>query len=840
MNFNNLKPYLLAILAFLVIASIYFIPVFQGKNLRSHDTLTWKGMSKEVSNYREKSGEEALWTNSMFGGMPAYLISVQYKSNLVKYIPTILKINHENPHMIVFMYFLGFYILLLAFGVNPWLAIVGGLAYGFSSYFIIIIDAGHVTKAIALGYMPAVIAGAYLAFSRKKILLGGSVFALFLALQMLTNHFQIVYYTFWMLLFYGIYLLITNISQSKKLTNNLMSSLLLETKALLKPFAALLVGLILAIGANFTAIYLTNEYGKDSMRGKSELTISDQKNETSGLDKRYATAWSYGKAETFNLFIPNLLGGSSVGELGTDSEVYKFLEENGVQGAKEIVKQMPLYWGTQTSTSGPVYIGAVVVFLFVFGMFFLKNSIKWWIFAVTIFSFLLAWGENFMALTYFFLDYVPYWNKFRVPSMILIMAQFVFPLLALLSLNQLLEGDYDKKKLQKSLYYALGITGGIALVFIVFSGAFFNFTGYRDAEMAKSGWSETLLEALRSDRQSLLVSDALRSLVLVIISGAFIWLYSIQKLSKEIFILLFGVLILADLWLVDKRFVNNDKFVREGRNDQAWQMTLADGEVLKDKDPNFRVLNLAVDPFNDASTSYYHKSIGGYHGAKMKRYQELIEYQILTEIQQVYKAFNSKPTPQSLDSVLGSLDVLNMLNMKYLIYNSQVAPLQNGRTNGNAWFVANYKIVANADEELTGLSNIQTKTTALIDKRFEKQLNNLTIVPDSLAQIALTEYKPNHLKYKCTSKTQQLAIFSEIYYDKGWNAYINGKPAQYIRANYVLRAMIVPEGTNEIEFVFEPKMYSIGNIVSLASSSVLFLLLFAALFFNYKGTKKKI
>ncbi len=840
MNFNNLKPYLLAILAFLVIASIYFIPVFQGKNLRSHDTLTWKGMSKEVSDYREKSGEEALWTNSMFGGMPAYLISVQYNANLVKYIPTVLHINHENPQMIVFMYFVGFYILLLAFRVNPWLAIVGGLAYGFSSYFIIIIDAGHITKAIALGYMPAVFAGAYLAFSRKKILLGASVFSLFFALQLLTSHYQIVFYTFIMLFFYGIYLLISNVAEKTKLSKeaNKISLLGVEIVSLTKPFFAILLGALLAIGANFTAISLTNEYGKDSMRGKSELTINDQSNETSGLDKKYATAWSYGVPETFNLFIPNLLGGSSLGELDTDSEVYKLLESGGVQGAKEIVKQMPLYWGTQSSTSGPVYIGAVIVFLFVFGMFFVKNSIKWWVLAVTIFAILLSWGENFMPLTEFFLDYVPMWNKFRVPSMILIMVQFVFPLLALLALNQLIEGNYDKKSLLKSLYLSVGIAGGLALFFMLFSGALFNFVGMRDAEMAKSGWNESLLEALRSDRQSLLVSDALRSLILVVVSGTFIWLYAKQKLSKEIFILLFGILILSDLWLVDKRFVHNDKFVREGRNDQAWPMTLADGEVLKDKDPNYRVLNLAVDPFNDASTSYYHKSIGGYHGAKMKRYQELIERQILTEIQQVYTVFNSKPTQQSLDSVLSSLDVLNMLNMKYLIYNSEAAPLKNPSPNGNAWFVSEYKIVANADEELTGLSNIKTKTTALIDKRFENDLNNLSIVPDSMAQITLGEYKPNRLKYKSVSKTQQLAVFSEIYYNKGWNAYINGKPAQYIRANYVLRAMIVPEGTNEIEFVFEPKMYSIGNTVSLASSAVLFLLLSLALFFNFKNSKK--
>lgn len=840
MNFNLLKPYLLAILAFLIIASIYFIPVFQGKSLRSHDTLTWKGMAKEVNDYREESGEEALWTNSMFGGMPAYLISVQYKANLVKYIPTVLHINHENPQMIVFMYFIGFYILLLAFGVNPCLALVGGLAYGFSSYFIIILDAGHITKAIALGYMPAVIAGAYLAFSRQKILLGAGVFALFLALQLLTNHFQIVFYTFIMLLFYGIYLTVNHTLEDYKNQTKITKSFLvifsilsMRLKLLARPFLALLVGAILALGANFTAIYLTYEYGKDSMRGKSELTFNDQKNETSGLDKQYATAWSYGKVETFNLFIPNLLGGSSVGELDTDSEIYKILEQNGVQDAKNIVKQLPLYWGTQSSTSGPVYIGAIIVFLFVFGMFFVKNSIKWWIFSISLFSIVLSWGHNIMPLTEFFLDHVPMWNKFRVPSMILVIAQMAFPLLALLALNQLLTNDFDKKKLQKSLYYSIGITGGLALIFVVFSGSLFNFVGMRDADLAQSGWNDLLIDALRADRKSLLVNDAIRSLLLVLVSASLIWLFSIKKLSQELFILLFGVLILADLWQIDKRFVNNDKFVSQGRNDDAWQRTTADSEILKDNNPNFRVLNLAIDPFNDASTSYYHKSIGGYHGAKMKRYQELIEYQIVNEIQSIYKIFNSSPTLPKLDSVLEAQNVLNMLNMKYLIYNSETAPLKNPKPNGNAWFVENYELVENADKELIGLSKIDTRKTALIDKRFENQLNGFTPKIDSTAKIELTQYKPNHLKYKSIAKEKQLAVFSEIYYNKGWNALVNGKPAEYFRANYVLRAMILPEGENEIEFIFKPKIYAVGSIISLISSSLLFLVLAWAFYTNF-------
>jgi len=835
MNFDKLKPYLIAILAFFIIASIYFIPVFQGKSLRSHDTLTWKGMSKEVIEYRDKTGGEALWTNSMFGGMPAYLISVQYKMNLIKYIPNILHINHENPHMIVFLYFLGFYILLLAFKVNPWLALVGSLAYGFSSYFIIILDAGHITKAIALGYMPAIIAGAYLAFTRKKILLGASIFGLFMALQLLTNHFQIAYYTFWILLFYGIYLLIDNFNTRKK-EESVVKQVIVP---LVKPFAALLVALIFAMLSNFTSIYLTYEYGKDSMRGKSELTISDQKNETSGLDKKYATAWSYGKAETFNLFIPNLVGGSSVGSLDEDSEVYKFLSQNGIQGANQIVQQLPLYWGTQSSTSGPVYLGAVVVFLFVFGMFFLKNSIKWWFFAVSIFAILLSWGENFMPLTEFFLDHVPMWNKFRVPSMILVMVELMFPLLGILAINELLTDKFDKKHFQKSLFISVGITGGLALIFIVMSGAFFDFVGLRDADLKASGWNDDLLNALQKDRQSLLVADALRSLVLVLVSATFIWFYAAKKLSTEVFIALLGVAILFDLWTVDKRFVHNDKFVKDHKNEQAWPMTAADGQILKDTDPDFRVLNLAVDPFNDASTSYYHKSIGGYHGAKMKRYQELIEYGIYPEIQNIYTVFKNQPSAEILDSTFRVQNVLNMLNMKYLIYNGDAQPLLNRNANGNAWFVNEIKIVENADQEITSLSTINTKTTALVDKRFEKQLANFKASPDSSARISLIEYQPNQLKYKSSSKSEQIAVFSEIYYDKGWTVSLNGKPAEYFRTNYVLRGMIIPAGENEIEFTFKPKMYSTGNIITLISSFILLLFLGFALYKSINSKKKE-
>lgn len=831
MNFNKIKPYLLAVVGFLIIAAIYFIPVFQGKSLRAHDTLTWKGMSKEVVDYREATGDEALWTNSMFGGMPAYLISVSYKTNLVKYIPTILHINHKNPHMIVFMYFIGFYILLLAFRVNPWLAMAGALAYGFSAYFIIILEAGHTTKAIALGYMPAVIAGAYLAFSRKKLFLGAGVFGLFLALQLLTNHFQITYYTFWILLFYGIYILIKEFTKTREEKQDFV-------KNIVKPFGFLAVALIFAVAANFTSIYLTYEYGKDSMRGKSELTITDQSNETSGLDIKYATAWSYGKAETFNLFIPNLVGGSSMGELDAESEVYDYLQKNNIQGARQIIKQLPLYWGPQSSTSGPVYIGAIVVFLFVFGMFFVKNGIKWWLFGVSLFAVLLSWGEHFMPLTKFFLHYVPMWNKFRVPSMILIMVQFTFPLLGILAVQELISTKVNKKHFEKSLYWAVGITGGIALIFAVMSGAFFDFESAYDAKLLKSGWNADLLDALRDDRQSMLTADAFRSLILVLIAASGLWLYFAKKMSKELFIAVLGALILLDLWTVDKRYVNNNDFEREPRNEQVWPMTTADAAILEDKDPNYRVLNLATNggPFNDASTSYYHKSIGGYHGAKMKRYQELIEFHIYPEIQNISAAFNNKPSQQSLDSTLKAQNVLNMLNMKYLIYSPDAPPLRNPKPNGNAWFVNKYQIVANADEEITKLGEISTRTTALIDKRFENQIKDLTITPDSSAVIYLTDYKPNYLKYKSSSKSEQLAVFSEIYYDKGWEAYINGKPTEHFRADYVLRAIKVPAGENEIEFRFSPKMYSVGNIISLISSVLIFALLgFAA----YKNLKKE-
>jgi len=638
--------------------------------------------------------------------------------------------------------------------------------------------------------MPGVVAGVYMAF-RQKILTGSVLFGIFFALQLTSNHFQIIYYTFLIILIFGIYQLIADMKEKQIIR-------------LLKALGVLIVAAILALLTNITSIWLVYDYSKDSTRGKSELTM-DKNIKTTGLDKNYATYWSYGKIETFDLLIPNLAGGPSIGKLGQNSEIYKAFKENGQQLTKPYI-EIPTYWGPQPSTSGPVYIGAVVIFLFILGMFLIKGQLRWWLFTASLVSVVLAWGNNFMALTSLFLDYFPLYNKFRTVSMVLVMAEFAIPLLGILAVNRIVEQGFDKKEFYKAMKWSLGITGGLTLFFILFAGAIFDFSGSIDKELTENyNWSESLINALRQDRSWLLKADAIRSLVFIILAAGVLIAFFMKKISKNILFAALGLLILIDLWPINKRYLNNDFFVTQAEDKNPFKPTEADKEILKDKDPDYRVMNIAVSTFNDASTSYFHKSIGGYHGAKMKRYQELIENQI--------GKYN--------------MAVLNMLNTKYFIVpdkqkNPHVQP--NPQALGNAWYVKGYKMAANADEEIKALTGFNPKAEAIVDKRFEKELNDLTIQYDSLGGISLTSYEPNHLVYKAKASNEQLAVFSEIYYAKGWNASIDGKAVPHFRVNYVLRAMRVPAGEHTVEFRFEPKAYFTGEKISLASSALLILL----------------
>lgn len=784
-------PYLTAILLFLVITLVYFSPLLEGKRLLQSDIVHHQGVSKEISDYRDKTGHEALWTNSMFGGMPAYQISVRYTSNLIGYLDKVFTLWLPNPANYLFLYFLGFFVLMLVLGVNPWLAIAGSIGFGLSSFFLIVIEAGHNSQAHAIGYIGFVLAGIILTL-RKKYLIGGIVTAVFLSLELNANHPQIAYYMVILAVLYGIFELIGAIKTKTFLPY-------------LKSIGIIMVAVLFAFLTNITSLWATYEYGKYTIRGKSELT-TEKENRTSGLDKDYVTHWSYGIAETMTLLIPNVYGGTYQ-KLSMNSEIAKALEQNNYP-PREIMKeqQWPMYWGSQPFTSGPVYVGAIIVFLFVLGLFVVKGPLKWWLLAGTILSIMLAWGHNFMTLTDFFLNYVPGYNKFRAVTMTLVIAEISMPILGILAIKEIFNPENDRKKLFKALQIAFFITGGTCLIFALLPGMFFNFVGASDKSQ---GLPDFMMNALIIDRKNLLVSDAFRSFALITLTAGLLWavLYKKFKLAYA-FPVLIG-LILIDLFMVDKRYLNNDSFTTKAKVEKPFEPTQADQQILQDNSLDYRVYNATIDPTMDAGTSYFHKSLGGYHGAKLRRYQELIDYQIGKN----------------------NMQVLNMLNTKYVIVpdaNKNPLAQQNPDALGNAWFVKGYKLVENPDAEINALTKFNAKDTAIIDKTFSAALKDYSPGRDSADFIKLDSYEPNNLAYSYKTKSNGLAVFSEIYYPKGWEATIDSKPAPIFRVNYVLRAMVLPAGEHKVVFNFHPKVYYVGEKISLASSLVLivFIVLF--------------
>ena len=800
-NFKKFSPHLIVILLFVGISFTYFSPLLQGKLLNMADFTHYKGMSKEVTDFRKVTGNEALWTNSMFSGMPAYQISTNSKGNLIQYISRIISLGIPRPANFLFLYLLGFYLLLLSLKVDYRISAVGAIAFSFSSYFFIIIMAGHMTKAHAIAFLPMVIAAVLYTY-RGRMLLGGVLTSLAVALELYANHLQITYYLVLILILIGLVQFVKDFK-----ANNLID--------FSKRSGVLILAALLASATSVTRLSTTMEYGAESTRGKSELT-NNLDNKTSGLDKDYATSWSYGVAETFTLLIPNFYGGASQGELTTDSETYQEIKRN--PNAKQLIKQLPLYWGTQPFTSGPTYAGSTVIFLFIFGLLFVKSEMRVWILLATIMSIMLAWGKNFMPLTDLFLDYFPGYNKFRAVSMILVIAEFTIPLLGFIALNKFLskkDENYEtdikvkdiktqkvshvvvKSKKLRSLNLAFYIVGGLCLIFALMPSLFFDFVGGQDANLAKNGWP---IDALQTDRAGLLSADAWRSFIFITLTFGTMWMFLKNKIRSKYVIFIVGILVLADMWPVNKRYLNDDNFERKSKVQVPYQATAADQQILRDTDPNFRVFNQSVSTFNDASTSYFHKSIGGYHGAKLKRYQELIENHI------------SK----------GNMAVLNMLNTKYFI-TPKGKVQQNPGAMGNAWFVNKINLVANADAEIMALDGFSPANTAIVDSRFSDQM--IIKLDNDQASISLTEYKPNYLKYNSTSPKNGIAIFSEIFYDKGWNAYINGELKPHFRANYVLRGMQIPAGNHLVEFKFEPDSYFVSERIAFASSILLLLLI---------------
>lgn len=816
--YKEVRKHFIALGIFFILTAAYFGPMmFEGKVLGQHDLATVKGMTQEVDQYaasgKEVEGGIIGWTGSMFSGMPTYsVVTHGAPVNYMKYADSVIKkIGYTGP-AIVFTALICFYILMCVLGVNYWLAIAGSIAYAFASYNIIIVDVGHITKAYAIAYMPLTIAGMFLLF-RQKLLVGGILFLLGVAFSLMSSHIQITYYLalFCLILYIGF--LFREIH-------------LKDYKNLMRATVILFAGVVLAAVPMAGGLYTNLEMSKESLRGKTELTqatTGQAEKISSGLDREYAFRWSYGKAETFTVMIPDFYGGASVGTLDRHSNLYQALQSRGAQVGQEV--QANTYWGDQPFTAGPVYFGALICFLFVLGMFVIRNPLKWWLLGATIFFFILAWGKNFSWVNDFLFHYLPLYNKFRVPSMALVIPGLIFPLVGIWGLDRVFREKVEKALLKKSLTYAFVLTGGLCLLFGLLPGLFLDFTSPMDGYQQLPDWYRS---ALLQDREALLRADAFRSFFFILAGAALIsWFRVAKSPARTVKYAAAGIalLTLIDLWAVDKRYLDDTHFLSP-RTESNYAMTPADGEILKDQDLSYRVLNLN-DPFNESRTSYYHKSIGGYSAAKLRRYQELIDHRIAGEITLLIERFKQAQSVEDLLPALAQLPTLNMLNTRYFIYNPAQPPLFNPFAYGNAWFVEDWQVVENADAEIAALDTLQPLKAAVIDKRFAAELEGLTMVPDSTASIELIAYEPVKLKYKTKSATEQLAVFSEIYYPYGWKAYIDGKPAAHFRADWVLRAMRIPAGEHLVEFKFVPEKVILAHQIASKVSLVVLILVIA-------------
>ncbi|GHT75647.1 membrane protein [Bacteroidia bacterium] len=826
--YKSFLPHILAIIFFVFLTLVYFQPQLDGKTLHQEDISQWQGMAHELFKYNETTKDaQSVWSGSMFSGMPSYHFGViGYQPNYLSYIQNGLSLGHPESSGPVFAGLLFAYLFLFLLTRNVWLSLLGAVAVAFSSYNIIILQAGHVNKAWAIAYMPLVLSGILLTF-RKKFLIGGALFALGLGLELASGHVQITYYLaiFCAILFAGyiVYCL------KKK-----------EFQTIGKSLLVLIIGLIFAALPRLSGLYSDYEMTKESLRGPSELTATnaEEAKTSGGLDIDYAFTWSYGRGETLSFLIPDIHGGATGGMLGKDSDLYKELKQHGQRVGKEI--QAYTYWGDQPFTSGPVYFGAVICFLFVLGMFVIPNKAKWWWLGATVFFVFLSWGRNFAVLNDFLFYHLPMYNKFRTPSMALVIPGLIFPIIGVWGLRDLYRQGIDKKRLQKQLLYSLGITGIICLIFWWLPGMFFNFQSPNDIQLTAQvpDWYYT---ALLSDREALLKSDAFRSLIFVLLAAACIYFFFITGKNKKqlsySFIIL-AVLVLADLWTVDKRYLNSANFEKK-KSEKVFEPTVADNIILEDKTPSYRVLNMTASTFNEATTSYFHKSIGGYHAAKLRRYQELIDHRITKEMQLIGQSFQGATSFEDIYPVFANTPTLNMLNAKYIIFDPKQAPITNPHADGNAWFVQNVQLVENADQEIEALNTIDPLKTAVVDKKFADKITQQSFIPDSTATIELVEYLPPYLKYEFNAATDQLVVFSEIYYRNDWKAFIDGEPADHFRADWVLRAMNVPAGKHTIEFRFEPETFNMLSNIGSVASLVLILLFVGTLIYVFIKEQKK-
>lgn len=797
-------PHFIVLVLFVIISLAYFSPVLQGKKIFQSDIVQYTGMAKQQNDFRKSTGKETYWTNAAFGGMPTYQLGAKYPHNYIKKLDLTLRFL-PRPADYLFLYFIGMYILFLVLKLDYKLAFVGALAFGFSTYLIIILGVGHNAKAHAIAYMPLVLSGILLAL-RGNYLKGFILTTIAMALELVANHFQMTYYLLLVVLVIGLVYLIDSY-KNKKLP------------IFFKGVGVLVVAVIFAIGLNATNILATKEYADTSTRGKSELTINSDgssKEANKGLDYDYITEYSYGKLESFNLFIPRFMGGGSSEPLPDNPKSMNAIMQLGAspQEANQILNQVPMYWGDQPIVAAPAYIGAIIIFLAILALFLIKGKLKWWLVTGIILSLLLSWGKNFSILTDFFIEYIPLYNKFRAVSSIQVLLELLMPILAILGLQQFLFNTsiaFEKKK--KILLYATAISAGTAVVFILFKSILFDFSSPYDSYFIKD-LGPDFVDAMKDDRMTLFNNDAIRSLILIVLSAGVLWFFLKAKLKQETTIAIFALLILIDLVGVDRRYVNSDDFVVARVMTHPFQENFADKEILKDTD-YFRVYDVTSSPFNSGRASFYHNALGGYHAAKPARIQDIDNFYL------------SK----------GDIGILNMMNVRYIITEGKSGkkiPQRNPYSNGPAWFVENVMIAENTNEELLLLDSLDTKRTAIIHQEFSQKLPLENIERDSTATISLKSHAPNYLVYESSTVSPQLALFSEAFYSKGWNAYIDGQPVTHFRANYLLRAMKIPEGNHTIEYKFEPEVVVIGSKISLATSALFLLVLLGAIFYNYR------
>lgn len=800
---KKLLPHIGALAIFMALAAAYFSPQISGKMLPQSDIMQYKGMSQELKEYKEKTGKTTLWTNSMFGGMPTYQIKSIHSGNNFYHASKVYRLFVSQPIGRFFAAMLSFYILMMVLGGNFWVSIAAAIGFGFTTNNFLLYEAGHTTKLSVLSYLPLLAAGMILTF-RRKLLLGGTIFAIGAAFAVHANHPQMAYYFFLTLLIFGIAQFVKDLKAK-------------ELPQFAKAVGVLLVGGLLALGSASSNLLVTYEYSQETMRGapilKNENATPASSSETDGLEWGYAMQWSNGLVDCFSSFIPGVAGGGSQEPIDKSSASFKSLRKQGYNVREPITA--PLYWGKLPFTSGPAYFGAAIILLFLMGSILVKGPVKWWLLLGTLLTFMLSMGKNLAFINEFFFNYFPLFNKFRTPNSVLGVTAILVTLLAFLTVEHIINKKSSKEEVLRSLYIGGGIAAAVALYFLVFGTSFYDFVHFQDANRAPFDPN-----ALIEDRQALMQSDALRSLIIVLVSGGLIWLFVKEKIQQLWLVAGIGIIVLIDLWTVDKRYLSDDDFVNKTRYEVNFSPRPADEQILQDPDLYYRVYDASESTFQSTKTSYYHKSIGGYHAAKLQRFQDIIDRHISQ----------------------GNQKVLDMLNTKYFIVPSQQQGVpagvqQNPGAMGNAWFVNSIRTVASANEEIDALNEIDPKNEAVVHQEFADYVAGFT--PQKNGAITLTDYQPDQLTYQSNSSSEQFAVFSEVWYgpNKGWEATIDGEPVEFVRVNYILRGMKVPSGTHTIVFKFNPKMYRLGTTLSFVFSTLI-LLAFAYVLFQKWGEVK--